>query len=107
MKIGVCLIGISYINSWKSRDWKTCCINIRETFKDVDYFLTTYQYDKGLKTWYKPEDYHVVDSNVTQREIFIEALDRVKNIDFMICIRFDMYFKKIFIWKFCELIIIC
>lgn len=95
MRIGVCLIGVSYSEGLKGRDWTTCCMNIKKTFGDVDYYITTYGHDEELENFYNPKKYQSLKyKDSTQRHTYIKALKDIDDVDFIITTRFDMYFHQ-------------
>jgi hypothetical protein len=92
MRIGVCLIGVSHSKGEKGRDWKTCAIRMKEVFSNVDYYITTYDYDIKLERFYKPKKYQTLKyKNSTQRGTYIKALESIDDVDFIITTRFDAY----------------
>ena len=95
LKIAVCLIGISFMDTGKRRNWELCYKNILNTFKNVDYYLTTYGSDKQLLKVYAPKKYQFLDFKTsTQRKTYIKALQQVEDPDFIITTRFDIHFHK-------------
>ncbi len=95
MRIGVCLIGLSFLDVGKKRNWINSYQNILDTFGDVDYFLTTYKNDFSLLTKYKPKSYQILPfKGSTQRNTYIKALEKVTGVDFIITTRFDIHFHK-------------
>ena len=96
MKIGICLTGVCYDTN-RSKDWRKCVDNIKRTFGDVEYYITTYntQFNTDIINVYNPKKIQFLDGG-TQRSTYIKSLENIKNedVDFLICTRFDILFKK-------------
>ena len=96
MKIGVCLTGVCYDNN-RNKDWRKCVDNIKATFGDVEYYITTYntQFNYDIIDVYNPKKIQFLDGG-SQRSTYIKSLENIEkgDVDFLICTRFDILFKK-------------
>ena len=107
MKIGICLIGISYSTGMRSQDFRTTCPNFHGTIfiplvdqqHEVKLYTTTYENSLHdiLLLMYRPHKSQFLPyANSHSRTTYIEGLKLAENedLDVIISTRFDIIFSK-------------
>jgi hypothetical protein len=107
MKIGICLIGVSFSDTGVRRDFRHSSENFNEMIRrpyeidnEVSVFVTTYHspYEQLLLETYKTKLHQFLNiGNSHQRLTYIKGLELIENedLDVVICTRYDINFKKI------------
>jgi hypothetical protein len=108
MKIGICLIGISFNETAGiRRDFRLSSDNFNQMIRipyeidnEVSVYVTTYhnRYEEQLLETYKPKSNLFLDmANSHQRLTYIKGLELIENedLDVIISTRYDIDFKKI------------
>ena len=107
MKIGICLIGISYSIGQRSQDFRTTCSNFHETIfmplvnqqHEIKLYTTTY--DNPLRdilvSMYRPDKSQFIPYATSHsRTTYIKGLKLAENedLDVIVSTRFDISFSK-------------
>lgn len=105
MKIGINLVGISYSEQRRKRDWRLSLDNFKQYLgkdlsnQQISIYTTTYKHNlqESLLEDYQPKKFQFLDmSKFSQRTTYIESLKQLESedLDLIISTRFDISFKK-------------